>query len=56
VSGAGHETEQLRDAVHKVGHLGQEEKEHRLAEVAQNRYHSERHTGEVAECVAYKYA
>ena len=52
VSRAGHQVEQLWHRVHEVGDLRQEEEQHRLAEVAQDADHRERHTREVAEGVA----
>ena len=43
VSWAGDQSEQLRDRVHKVEDLGDEEEEHGLAEVAEDGNHCKRH-------------
>jgi len=54
VSWAGHQPEQLGHRVQEVENLGQEEQQHRLAEVAENSNNCKSHPREVAKGVANK--
>ena len=56
VSWAGDQPEELRDGVHKVEDLGDEEEEHGLAEVAEDGDHCKRHASKVAVCVTNKHS
>lgn len=52
---AGHNLKQLRHRVHEIQYLGDEEYEQRLAKVAQDACHGQRHAGKVGEGVAHKH-
>ncbi len=52
---AGHNLEELGQAVHEVDELGDEEEQQRLAEVAQDARHRQSHPRKVRERVAHKY-
>ena len=56
VSRAGDQSEELRDGVHKVEDLRDEEEEHGLAEVAEDGDHCKRHASKVAVRVTNKHS
>ena len=49
------EAEKLRSGIQEVEDLWDEEQEHGLAKVTEDRYHRKRHAREVAKCVPYKH-
>ncbi len=55
VSGTGDDMKKLRQGVEKVNNLGNEEQQHRFAEVSQDADYSECHPGKVAESVSHKH-
>lgn len=55
VSGTGDDMKKLRQRVHKVDHLRNEEQQHRFAEVSQDADHSKRHPSKVTESVSHKH-
>lgn len=51
----GNEVEELGNGVEKVEDLREEEEQECLAVMAEDAHHRERHSGEVAECVAHEH-